>query len=466
MRFFVLLLLAGVIPAQTISARIDKILAASPAARQAFWGIKVVDLRTGATVYARNENSFFVPASNTKLFSTALALSRLGPDHRFYTRITAPELPDASGRVSEVRFAGGGDPNLSGRVLPYQYDSTPADQFRYVDDFARQLAAMGLTQVDGDVVADVSRYASEPFPEGWAIDDPVYAYGAPIGPLLLNDGMFRLKVSPTLPGLPAAIEFSPAVDQLIIHNLAITGEDTDLQYRRLPGSFELTISGTVSRPQEEFLGMQDPASFAAQALRAALMRVGIRVSGGARVERFPAPGRALITHRSLPLIEALRVINKESQNLHAEIMLLEVARVRHGSGSREIGLEDLKNFLRGIGIEDKQYHFEDGSGLSRTNLVTPATIIKLLQYMHGSEHGELWISTLAVGGEDGTLAKRFSGSQAANLIVAKTGSISHVNALSGYARGRYAFSILVNNSNHPAAPVRRVIDQVALAIAR
>lgn len=464
MRILGIALVSAALSAQTIGTRIDKLLSASPVAQQAFWGIRVIDLKTGATVYSKNQNQFFVPASNTKLFSTALALSRLGPGHRFRTTITSPKPPDSSGRVEELRFVGGGDPGLSGRAIPYEYDSPPADPLRYVEQFAQQLADMGLKHVAGDVIGDDSAYAREPYPEGWALDDPIYSYGAPVSALLLNDGMFTLRVVPALIGEGPAIEWTPAVHGMVIHNYAVTGASTKLKYVRLPGDFELAISGTVAEVQEEYLGMENPALFAAAALRDALMKRGVRISGSARVEHSPAPGfSSLITHESPPLIEYLRVINKESQNLYAELMLLEVARVRTGIGSREAGIAELKMFLRAIGISDRQYYFEDASGLSRKTLVTPLTVTKLLEHMYRSPHREAWISTLPVGGEDGTLGKRFSRRPGASAIQAKTGSITHVNALSGYA-GRYAFSILVNNSNDPAAPVRRLIDQIALTL--
>lgn len=457
-----LLAAAACLSAQTVGARIDTILQ-SPAAQQAIWGIHVVDLQTGRIVYAKNPEQLFIPASNTKLFSTALVLTRLGPDYRFRTLITAPEPIDSNGRVSGLRFVGGGDPNLSGRIVPYQYESDWGEPLRYVHQFAERLASAGLKHVDGDVVGDDSAYAREPFPEGWALDDPIYDYGAPVSALLINDGAFTLRVAPSSPGQPPRIDSIPVISGMVLHNRATTGTTTELKFQRLPGTSELTVTGTVAKHREALLAMEDPALFAAEALREALMKRGIRVSGVARTEHFPAPGVALMTHESQPLIESLRVINKESVNLHAELVLLEAARAHYGTASRDIALDELKVFLKQIGIADNQHHFEDGSGLSRRTLVTPVAITRLLVYMHQSPNREAWLSTLPIGGKDGTLGKRFTKAPAAAGILAKTGSVSHVNALSGYA-GRYAFSILVNNTNRPAARVRRVMDQVALAL--
>lgn len=178
-------------------------------------------------------------------------------------------------------------------------------------------------------------------------------------------------------------------------------------------------------------------------------------------------GVELARHDSLPLLEALRVIDKESQNLHAEMMLREVARSARGIGSREAGLDELKLFLAEAGIATKQYDFEDGSGLSRMTLVTPAVVSRLLMYMYASKYRDAWVSLLPVAGEDGTLKKRFR-KAGTGAIHAKTGSLSHVAALSGYmlpVSGKaYAFSILVNNFNGPASGVRVVLDKIAVLV--
>jgi D-alanyl-D-alanine carboxypeptidase/D-alanyl-D-alanine-endopeptidase (penicillin-binding protein 4) len=220
--------------------------------------------------------------------------------------------------------------------------------------------------------------------------------------------------------------------------------------------------------------VDDPALFAATALLDALAKLGVAVSGRATVRHRQAEdlslegiGVELARHESLPLIEALRVIDKESQNLHAEMMLREVARNQSGIGTRTAGLEEMELFLAEVGISTKEYNFTDGSGLSRLTLVTPATITKLLAYMYGSKHREDWVSLLPVAAEDGTLKKRFLAS-GGGAIHAKTGSLSHVTALSGYmlpSPGRaYAFSIVVNNFNGPSSEVRTVLDKIAVLV--
>jgi serine-type D-Ala-D-Ala carboxypeptidase/endopeptidase (penicillin-binding protein 4) len=175
-------------------------------------------------------------------------------------------------------------------------------------------------------------------------------------------------------------------------------------------------------------------------------------------------GIELARRVSAALLEDLRITDKVSQNLHAELALRAVARARRNIGSFEAGLEEMKAFLGEAGIDAGQYTFRDGSGLARLNLVTPAAVAGLLRFMYGGPHREEWIGLLPVGGQDGSLATRFTDTAAAGRVFAKTGSLSHVSALSGYihrANGRWvAFSILVNNSNAPAAEVRGVMDRI------
>jgi len=185
-------------------------------------------------------------------------------------------------------------------------------------------------------------------------------------------------------------------------------------------------------------------------------------------EAAPPGGVVLARRVSAPLIEDLRITDKVSQNLHAELALRAVGRARRNVGSLEAGMAEMKTFLAEAGIDAAGYDLLDGSGLSRLDLVTPATVVKLLRHMYGSAPGEKWISLLPVAGQDGTLSGRFGGSAASGRVYAKTGSLAHVAALSGYLQrpnGTWvAFSILVNNYGGRGAEIRGVMDRVCTLI--
>jgi len=161
------------VSAASLPESIDKLLAASAAARAAFWGIQIVDLGSGKTLYEMNPDRFFVPASNTKLFTTALALTRLGPDFTFQTRVIADGPPDAEGRIrGDLRLVGGGDPNLSARAIPYRMGPMTGNPLAAIEDLADQVAARGVNRVQGGIIGDDTWYLWQPFAEGWSIDDP------------------------------------------------------------------------------------------------------------------------------------------------------------------------------------------------------------------------------------------------------------------------------------------------------
>lgn len=463
--------------AQALPETIEKLLA-EPAARRAIWAVHVRDLASGQTVYERNSEVPFTPASNTKLFSSALALTKLGPDYRFQTQVLG--APPVQGTIrGDVVLLGGGDPTLSGRVYPYRKDSAWGDALAPLSLLADQVAASGVTRIDGDVVGDDSRYTWEPHPDGWTAGDTVWEYGAPVSALIVNDNAFRLTLhTPKRPGEAVTVALDPPFEYFTIQNTVRVGAGLPrrIEVDRLPGSRVLRIHG-VTPPgaglARLLLAVDDPALFAASAFKELLERRGVTVRGEARVRHretgvpYVAPqGHVLASRESPPLVEILRVVNKVSQNLHAEIALRETAHTLRGEGSRSEGLKELDAFLGQVGIANDERDFLDASGLSRRTLVTPAAVTKLLAWMRASPQGEAFQGLLPVAGVDGTLATRYNGVSGQTDIQAKTGTLSHVSTLSGYAGGRLAFSVMVNHATSPSFEVRRLCDEIALEILR
>jgi D-alanyl-D-alanine carboxypeptidase/D-alanyl-D-alanine-endopeptidase (penicillin-binding protein 4) len=465
----------------TVSQRIETLLAAREA-QSARWGIQVKSLGSGAIVFERNPDEHLTPASNTKLFSTALALTRLGPNHRFVTRLAATRKPDAEGRIDgDLRIVGGGDPTLSGRSYPYRKDDNGNNPVEPVEQLASELIRSGVREILGNIVGDDRLYVHAPYPEGWTLDDSIWEYGAPVSALPFNDNAFTLSIRPAeVAGELARIAVNPPSLPLWIDNRVMTADNgsSNLQVDRAPGSRQVRVSGTISLKSNgvrQWLAVDDAALYAAHVLRDVLTRNGVLVRGTAEALHRISPeepvleeGIELARRESPPLVEIARVVNKVSQNLHAEILLREVARIRRQEATREAGLKEMESFLEEVGIKPGEVHFEDGSGLSRRTLVTASALVRLLEYMDKSPHREAWDSLLPVAGQDGTLARRFEQAEAARVIHAKTGTLATVNALSGYLttkRGaRLAFSILANNHTIPSAEIRRVIDRIGIAL--
>ncbi len=456
----ILALCTIVLPAASLQRRVERLLASSPAARQGFAGVFVVG-ENGRPIVSINAGRAFIPASTTKLFSTAFALEKLGPGKRFETRVEQ--------RGPDLVLIGGGDANLSGRTLPYQFGSPAGDPLAAMDDLATQVSAQGIHEVR-DVIGDDSAFLFEPFAPGWAAEDVSNSDGAPVGALLVNDDVITATIAPGLQdGSPVSLTLDPPVALWEVENRATTGPLDDLHTDRAPGKALWRVWGTLrvgSQAHVEEWAGADPAQFAAAAFRLSLEKRGVHVSGSTTVlHRWPGvpvlstpAGETVARHESQPLVEDLRVIDKVSQNLHADLLLMDAG------GSRGDGLKQLRAFLNAVGIAAGQYRFYDGSGLSRMNLATPEAVVSLLRYMVRSKHAEDWLSLLPVAGVDGSLAKRLNGPRVRGRIRAKTGSLNHVSALAGYAESRkhrqLAFAIFLNNALVDATAQHALIDKI------
>lgn len=474
-----------------LASRIAAILA-QPQLARADWGIHVVDIESGKTIYSRNADRLFLPASNEKLLTTSAVMAYVGPDYRFRTTVETTGKVDAAGRLSgDLVIVGRGDPNISGRVLPYHIKSQrnpPHTQI--LEDMADQVVRNGVKVVDGNVIGDDTFYAPQRYPAGWSQDDLQWLDGAGISALTFNDNVVFLKIQPAdKVGDKALVTFEPANSYYELDNRIVTGEAGTVRkigLHRDLGSRKVVLWGLLSIQDPgvtEALAIEDPAEFTAEIFRALLEQRGVTVTGKAKArhsdiaqffDQLPAPDtpaapsalspKILALNVSLPLIEDIRVTNKTSQNLHAELSLRLIGQKTQDNGSFEGGIAALKKFLHLAGIKEEEYSFTDGSGLSRRDLITPAAMVRLLLYDARQPWGAAFEDTLPVGGVDGSLAERFLNTPAAGLIHAKTGTLSHVSALSGYGQTisgkRFAFSIICNNINQPSGKAAAAIDQI------
>ena len=488
----------------SLQDRIAAVLGA-PDLAHGFWGIEVVSSATGETLYAQNADKLFTPASNTKLFTTAAALALIGPDYKFRTTVETTGTLDRYGRLNgDLVLVGHGDPNLSGRELPYDLKTQRNDDpIQALEALADELVQKGVKFIDGDIVADDSYFAFERYGEGWSQDDLVWSDGAPVSALTINDNVVFVNILPAdRPGEKAFVSIKPFADYYRLDNRIITtpaGTGRKFFVNREPGSMVLTLWGNMpvdDSGTNEALAIDDPAEFAAVLFRQLLEKRGVVIYGHQRTHHTelsslstlsvttiaPSHGGSdgqsdsakanqpvtLASYESKPLLQDIRVINKVSQNLHAEILLRLLGRERGNAGTIEGGQEVLKGFLTQAGISDEQYVFYDGSGLSRQNLVTPHAIVQLLRYCSMQPWGAEYKATLPVSGIDGSLSDRFSALKLQNRVMAKTGSLGGVKALSGYTTTdsgqAVVFSILSNNFNIPAKRVTDAIDDLVQAI--
>jgi len=461
--------------------RADALLAAAPASKGE-WGLLIIDGETGETLYELNADKYFVPASNMKLFSTALALAKLGPDYRFHTTLeTHGTLSPAGVLAGDLILVGRGDPNLSNRKFPYnlkeEFDGAPE---KVLAELADALVAKGVKEVAGDVVGDDSYFPREPYPNGWEIDDMVWEYGSAVSAIVVEDNTVTLTLTAAdSAGAPVQAIVAPATPDFIVQNDVVTSAaeaKSDLTLTREPNSKIVVIRGTMpahSAPRKLVLAIHDPAEHAAALLARLLAERGVKVGGIARsmhiAEAAGVASRAVLAeHVSVTLGDSVKLVNKISQNLHTEMLLRAAARNTAIWNTPDDLMKFPADFYTAIGISPGDVIQTDASGLSRHDMVTPRAVVALLRYAQGQPWFATYFASLPVAGIDGTLETLMKNTSSAGHIHAKTGSVEHVRTRSGFADTasgrRLIFSFLSNNQggkNHEASDA---LDGLCLAM--
>ena len=477
-------------------ARVDAALSEAHA-EKALWGILVTDRDTGETLYELNADRFFTPASNAKIVTTSLALATLGPTYQFRTTLESSGKFGEDGHLlGDLVFVGRGDPDLSNRKFPYagkvEHDG-PVE--KVLAQMADDAIAKGLKEIDGDIVADDSYYPYDLYPAGWSVGDLFFTFGAPVSAIAFNDNSISVEVSPGLhAGDPASVTVEPtAAIGTFGHELTTGLADGKPEFGvvRQPGPQFLLLRGSIPlghAPMKLDLAMPDPAETTALALKQIFELRGVRVTGAIQVRHAPpaeiypdapvvlgpapvprAPDTIVFAvHISPPLSEIVRVTNKVSQNLHAELLLRAVAHEKKGFGVTDAGIWAEQDFLKTVGVADGDVVFTDGSGLSRDDLVTPRAVAQLLRYDAAQPWGADYIATFPIAGVDGTLETRLKDTVAASRIEAKTGALDHVRAISGFATTlhgeRLIFAIFGNNNPQRGRDATVASDAIAVAM--
>ncbi len=449
----------------------------------ALWGVKVVSLDTGRTLFEHHADRLMSPASNSKLYTGALALDRLGGDYRIVTPIFGTAKPDADGALrGDVIVSGRGDPSWKTR-------GGKQDFWSMFEPFIAVLERAGVKRIAGDVVADATWFHALPNGAGWTADDLNDSYGAEISALTLEDNYAELRVTPAAhAGEPCPVALVQPHTGLVIDNRTTTGAKGGvrrIEARRIFGENVVHLFGELPLGDKEEIvevTVPRPATWFAAALREALGRRGIRVEGGARSLRWPdatavkAGAVKLGEVSSPPLRELVKALMKPSQNLETDLIfahLGERSRTTETPASRtaeECAVLVLQDFLKQRGLPADEVRFEEGSGLSRNNLTTANATVALLAGMVGHAAAADFTDSLPIAGVDGSLRRRMQGTPAEGNVRAKTGSLRYANSLSGYvttaAGERLAFSLMLNRHVSPAGrSAREELDDIAVRLA-
>ena len=442
-----------------------------PRFRHAEWGIDIVDLGSGQVRYSHQAQKLFVPASNTKLYTAALALDTLGPDARFATTLltTATSLRGSVLR-GDLILEGGGDPSLGDpRISP--------QTSQWADDMATDLSRRGITRVDGDLIGDDTYFTGPAFGNGWEADDLQSTYAPPVSALSTDGNAMAVIARRDKRGccklqvVPEAL----AGDLVNLTRKSAVTQSNTLAIARINGSSKIWVSGSLPedrRSERMAQSVPDPARLAALQLRHALSHHGITVQGRVRTIHWPQDAATtrgqratvLVRTSSPPLSRLVQHMLKKSDNFYAQILLLQVGkrmaqtgtcddRPRIPATSEQWGLCAMRAMLRRIGLSQDKATFSEGSGLSRRNLVSPEATTSLLVWIHRQRFAKLFVDDLPIAGVDGTLKHRMRGTSAEGNLRAKTGTLTHAYALAGYVTDadghKLAFAITLDRYQRP-----------------
>ena len=460
-------------------------------------GVKVVSLDNGRIVFEENAGKLLRPASNMKIYTIATALDRLTPDYRYTTSVFAPGKPDSSGVIrGDLRIYGTGDPTFAARF-------NNGDYFKGINDLADRIVAAGVKRVEGDLVGDETYFTGPKYGSGWEWEDLTWYYGAEVTPLSVNDNALDLFVKPgPAVGQPALITTGPPDPLLTIVNRVTTsakGVRREIAIHRGLNENTITITGTIPLDDRGYtagVGISHPALLFVYLLRNSLAQKGVVVTGKSRTTgevAIPTPVMPVpvATTSSTPVLVQAEIAAlqsppfgliaaqtlKPSQNLYTELILRTLGKlspppatlVISNQTSEQLGLEAVRSFLKTVGIRPEALVLDDGSGLSRGDMITADATVQLLTFMSKHRFANVFRDALPIAGVDGTLRNRMRGTPAENNLRAKTGSLSSAASLSGYvttaAGEKLAFAIMVNNYPREVDARAACIDPLAVLLA-
>lgn len=482
---------SGVRFTRTTMARTIDSMVNDPQFRSATWGIMIVDPLANDTLYSHNAAKLLIPASNQKLVVSSVMLEKLGPQYRYRTVVGA-RGPIVEGTLQgDLAVIGRGDPTASNHMK--------GDAMTPLREMADSLWQRGVRRISGRVVAAGDAFPGPVAGSGWPWDGLDGNSYAGVDELLFNEGLSQLRVrAGARVRDPAIVETAPSKTFPPVRVLAVTiardstvvaqagrggaggrgggrggrgGSGTRLSVHHDTGSTTVVVAGNIVLGDSATLtiAQHDPDIAYVSALTEALRDRGITVDntgGGAATE---AKMDSLFTVESVPLSDILPNILKPSQNQIAEIFLKTLGLEGAGTGTADAGRTVIQQQFDAWKIPSDGYVVRDGSGLSRSDLVSPEAIIGILETMRRSPNFKLFYESLPIAGVDGTIRTRMQNTAAQGNLHAKTGTLSMVRSLSGYvttADGRLLeFSMLCNNWTTPQAAVDKVQDAIGAALA-
>ena len=446
-------------------------LSLDPIFTSASVSVQVVDVENGQQVYQWGDDKALVPASTMKMLTAATALRTLGPAWTFPTWVmTSGKIDDEGVLDSSLYVKGQGDPTMATERM-----------YRMVMDLRLQ----GIKEIKGDVVFDEGYFADSTLIPGWTSTEDIAdgpTYFAPLGALSVNYNVAAIVVRPgAASGALAHADFESPTPAVVLENKLTTGSKSSRKWvkveRKVDETGKITtfsLTGNVPLEAESdtfYKTLSDPLGNYIGVFSSILKQQGIKVRGRMVAGTTPGGARVLVTERSQPLVNILADMNKHSNNFIAEQVVRTVGAERFGlPGTTAKGIQAISEYLTQVGVDKADYNLVNGSGLSRGISLKPSVLANVLVDMWNNPSvGPEFLTTLSVGGRDGTLRSRFREESMVGRVRGKTGTLNGVHCLSGYVRSQddhvYAFAFLVNGIDGALSRARHAHDLLVGALA-
>ena len=450
---------------QTLQRQLDAHLTNGPT--RGTWGVVVISLTRGDTLYAQGADTPLLPASTMKLYTAAIAFDRFGPAHQFRTEVLRDGPVGPSGVLNgNLYLKGAGDPALSSRYASWSGGIGP------MDAIADLVVDAGIRQIRGDVIGDASAFDDRRVPEGWKRRNLQSGYSARVSALSVDENVASIVVRSTARG--ATAQFSDPMVGVPIHSTVTVREGSRSAYIRVwqdttADHFRVTgWIGSLSPQRSYRVVVEQPEAFAAASFRAALERRGIVIEGVVHADAAPPQAMRVTAWSSAPVAQLVMTMNGESNNHFAELLFRNAARSLGGVGTADIANESLQQFMTyRVGAAEASVFAADGSGLSTLDRVTARSMAQLLAYAGSASWGEVFKTSLPIAGRTETLSSRMRRTPAQGNLRGKTGTTDDVNSLGGYvtaANGEeLVFAFIYNGRSSSRARV--AIDAMGVSLA-
>lgn len=456
-------------PYEKLERNINSIMADS-SMKSVVSSVTVRKASTGEIIYEANADDKVTPASTLKLLTSAAALETLGEEYRFTTDLLTDGSIAKGVLNGNLYLKGQGDPTLMKKDL---------------DQFAATLAKLGVKKINGDLIGDDSWFDSVRLSPGIDKSDETFYYAAQISGLTLSPnadydaGTVIVNASPTKKGYKTKVTMTPDTDIVRIINKSNTvpkGYKNTLSIKRQYGTNNIVITGNAplgSAGKKEWVTVSNPTAYTLDVFKKSLSAKGITFAKSSKVTRRGVPQnvKVITSRQSMPLKNLMRPFMKLSNNTHAEILAKTMGKQVHGEGSWNAGLRVMREFGQSVGLHSADWNFEDASGMSHKNKVSSAQLTELLFVARQAPWYGSFVQGLPISGINdrfvgGTLKNRLTSASVKGKVIAKTGSLNHVNSLAGYVETRNGetliFSVLTQGQKKTTLPA---IDRIATVIA-